>query len=182
MKTTAYWVTGTLVLVIAGAGMAAAHSAPGKGRGGEHGAAIFEMFDSNGDGRVTQAEMDALRAERFAEADANSDGLLSAEEMAAFAEARRAERDANRRSQRIGRMIDHLDKDEDGMISLEEISAEGPARMFERLDSNEDGAITREEAEAARGAMRERRGKDHAGRGHGDGEHRRGTPWLLRAN
>jgi len=46
------------------------------------------------------------------------------------------------------RMMERLDTDGDGVISLAEFTQ--PPDLFERLDLNEDGSITREEAEQAR--------------------------------
>lgn len=41
----------------------------------------FEAFDTNGDGVITQAEMDAVGVAKFAEMDTNGDGFLDADEM-----------------------------------------------------------------------------------------------------
>ena len=51
--------------------------------GGQGGGAqrMLEMFDRNGDGEVTEAEIEAVRADRFAGADADGDGTLGLEEF-----------------------------------------------------------------------------------------------------
>lgn len=184
MKTT-YWITGALVLALGAAGAASAHGFGDKSRGEDRGAMMmFDRFDTDGDGTITQAEIDALRATQFAAADADGDGFLTAEEMAAHADKMRAER----RAERMNDMLGRLDTDGDGKLSAEEAAAAGPVTMFERLDANEDGAISREEIAEARGKMRgmgEGRGRHERGEGHGrgDGQGRgvegRGMPWWM---
>lgn len=44
---------------------------------------VFGMFDTNGDGKATLAEIEAVQAKRFDELDTNHDGMLSPEEMEA---------------------------------------------------------------------------------------------------
>ncbi|WP_316014210.1 calcium-binding protein [Roseobacter sp. HKCCA0434] len=117
----------------------------------------FDSLDADGNGEITQAELDAHRAARFAEADTNGDGELDAAELAAMAEARRAERAA--------RMVARADADGSGGISLDEMpGSDRRGDRFERIDANGDGAISREEAEEARGHRR----------GHRDGRPGRG--------
>ncbi len=57
----------------------------------------FDRLDTNKDGVITRAEMEARRAERFAKIDTNGDGIISLEEFNARAEARftRADKDGN---------------------------------------------------------------------------------------
>ncbi|MCC1492182.1 EF-hand domain-containing protein [Cognatishimia sp. F0-27] len=154
--------------------------AHGRERGGqgERGAAMFERFDANSDGSVTLDEMNAARDARFAEADADGDGALTVEEIVAFMEAQREERASRRAARGAERMIERLDSDDNGTLSVEEAGAL-PMRMFERLDADDDGAVTKAELEAAGDHMRERRGEgrrgDHKGRGHG-------APWWMPAD
>lgn len=107
----------------------------GKHRGG-HGARMLERYDSNEDGALTQAEIDAAREEQRARFDANGDGTLTLEEyQAMWIDARRE------------RMVDGfqaLDADGDGVITVEEF--ERPARnMVARLDRNGDDQLTRDD-------------------------------------
>jgi hypothetical protein len=74
---------GTLAL---GAAVFAGASVAG-GWGGHHGrdhhggaVFLFEQFDANQDGRLTQAEIDQVRQGRLAEFDQNGDGKLTLEE------------------------------------------------------------------------------------------------------
>jgi hypothetical protein len=111
----------------------------------------FSEIDANGDGALTQEEIQAFMSTRgqarFAETDANGDGSLSRDEMIAAADARR--------EGRIDSMIERLDTDGDGALSQEEL-AEGRDRFqgrrggriearFERMDANDDGTISQEE-------------------------------------
>jgi len=150
--------TAAVIGIASTAVIATAHdrgNGPGKGHGP---AALFERFDTNGDGTITKAEVEAAAAARFTEADSNGDGVLSAEEMTAAAEGRRA----NRRAERIAKRIEMHDANGDGMLSLEEVTAaagDGRAnKMFEHLDTDGDGTITKAEAEAAKPMRRGGRG------------------------
>ncbi|MEO1790141.1 MAG: EF-hand domain-containing protein [Pseudomonadota bacterium] len=148
-------------LLIAGVGAAAlmAPMAEARGPGGER--VTFETLDADGDGQVTQADLDALRENRFAEFDANGDGAVSEEEFMARA--------AGQASDRAAEMFARLDADGDGVLSRDVIEqgrgGDRAGRMIERLDTDGDGAISAEEFEAAserRAGMRERFGR-HGG-------------------
>ncbi|WP_169719114.1 EF-hand domain-containing protein [Brevundimonas aveniformis] len=71
--------------------------------------------DSDGDGRISQAEFVAGAVQRFDNGDANRDGTLTADEVRAGMEARRSER----RDQMFARM----DANGDGSISRAEFDA-----------------------------------------------------------
>lgn len=123
---------------LSAAPMALAQQGPG-GQGHR-----FEELDANSDGKITQAEMEAHRAARFAAADTDGNGSLSASEMTATAEQRKADRAA--------RMIERIDANGDGEVSQEEL-ANGSKRRgngFDRMDANGDGEITKAEFEAAK--------------------------------
>ena len=136
-------------------------------RGGGHGGMEAHMaeLDTNGDGDISKAEIEAHRAAMFAEADTNSDGALSPEEMIAHHEAKMAERKAKMQA----RMFAKMDADGDGAISVEEFDSR-PMRGFDRLDADDDGVITEEERAAAKSRWEERRGKWHKRSGAPDAE------------
>lgn len=144
---TARWNTGLLLglLVAMGAGSLAL-AAPGGARDADRTEIREEMFnrlDSNGDGQFTREDLEEQAASRFEENDTNADDFLSADELKAATEKRISER-AERMS---ARMLERLDEDGDGQLSLEEASAGGKRseRIFERADADGDGVITRAE-------------------------------------
>jgi hypothetical protein len=62
------------LLGLCGASVALAHDGAGPGR-------HFARLDTDGDGKVSLAEMKKMTEERFAKLDTNKDGFLVAEEM-----------------------------------------------------------------------------------------------------
>jgi len=126
---------------------------------GQHGAAgerLFETFDANQDGTLTQAEVDQARQAQLAEFDADGNGSLDLEEYQALW------LDAMRE-----RMVDQFqahDDDGDGMVTAEEFG-ERFSGIVIRLDADDDGQVTLEE-------LRERGMRGH----HRRGEHRDGPP------
>ena len=120
----------------------------------------FDDVDANGDGKVTQDEIAAHGAARFAAADTDCDGSLSVDEMVANMDRKREER------MRKGaeRMIERRDANDDGQLTADEMTPRNGDRMFARLDADKDGAISKEEMEDAR--------KSHKGQRKGErGEH-----------
>ena len=105
---------GFIALIVAAAGTIGAGAALARGGHGFKGPQMtFEQLDADGSGEVTQAEMEAAKAARFASADADGDGVLSAAELAAQASSGIAERTA--------KMIERCDEDGDGPLSQEEM-------------------------------------------------------------
>ena len=136
-----------MVLVIGGIAVAGAGAAySGKGgyhgdyRGGHHGGrhmgALLEFYDADGDGKLTQAELDSGRSEQHAAFDSDGDRQLSLEEYEAlWLEAMRS------------RMVDrfqHLDEDGDGLVTVVEYT-EPLSDLVARKDRNGDGALSRED-------------------------------------
>ncbi|MEA3034194.1 MAG: hypothetical protein QOH86_2210 [Sphingomonadales bacterium] len=113
------------------------------------------------------------RAEVFAHLDANHDGVVTRDEfMNAGPGDTRVERRrvfvmrdgegpgrgpgmGTRGGGMHGRMIERMDSNHDGRVSLAEAEARA-LEAFDRADANHDGVVTPEERQAARGAMRER--------------------------
>jgi Ca2+-binding EF-hand superfamily protein len=107
------------------------------GHGFHGGAWLFETFDVNDDGTLTQAEIEEVRQSRLTEFDANGDGSLSLEEyQALWVDAMR--------ERMVDRFQDH-DDDGDGLVTAEEFG-EPFDRIVSRLDDNGDGQVTEEEA------------------------------------
>lgn len=140
---------------------------PGAGMGKGMGPMFdFDTLDTDKDGTVTRAELDAARTARVDNADANGDGLLSLDELKALHLAQMSPRIEARAKQ----MIAHLDADGDGQLSVSELAAgPGPAMMFNRLDANGDGALSQDEADRA--------GPRGRGPGRGYGHHGGGWFW-----
>jgi len=110
----------------------------------------FEEVDANGDGKITQDEMQARAATRFGEADSDGDGAISRDEMMAKAMARA--------ETRVDRMMDRMDADDDGKISqaeMQQMRGKHMGRMIKRMDTDGDGSLS----------------KDEFGKGHRKGHH-----------
>lgn len=138
LATTAVLLTAGVVAV-AVAGPRGGCSGPMGGAGihrGAGGPMLFETFDRDGDGRVTAAEIEAVRADRFARFDRDGDGALAlAEFQPLWAETARP------------RMVDRfqaLDADGDGAVTAAEFDRP-MARMLRRGDADGDGAIDAED-------------------------------------
>lgn len=157
---TKYLLAGATAALVAAVAMAA----PGGNR--------FAKLDSDGNGSVTRAEIDAKAAERFAKLDGDRDGFVTKAEMSALHQARKAKRaeraekrggdhakHAEHRGERAGKRGDHFarrDANGDGRISLAEFQA-GGAKRFERLDADKNGTVTQAEMDQARAAWKARR-------------------------
>lgn len=138
---------GAAALVGVAAYAGAAHSSGwGHGYGHDggkrgHMMAMFQEFDADDDGRVTQSEMDAARAMRFSNADDDNSTSISIDEF------QNMWMDFMR-----PRMVDKfqmLDDDGNGEISEDEFAA--PFRMALRhMDRNDDGAISMKEMKRKR--------------------------------
>jgi hypothetical protein len=115
--------------------------------------ADFATLDADGDGAITEADIEARAAARFAQADADGSGGLTAAEMVAMAEIIRQEQMAARLSERLAR----IDDSADGEIQIEELTARAPSpvHFFDRFDSDNDGAISTAEYEAGKALMAE---------------------------
>lgn len=108
--------------------------------GGEHGGKrmmrMLERYDTNGDGALTKDEVLGARAEQFKKFDSDGDGMLTLDEYQGLW------MDAMRE-----RMVDRFqqhDDDGDGKISAEDFS-ERYGRMMTWMDRNEDGKIDRDD-------------------------------------
>jgi Ca2+-binding EF-hand superfamily protein len=113
--------------------------------GGKHQGGLYKHFDevdANSDGFVTQDEMSAHHAERFAANDTNGDGALSKDEMRTAM--------MGKMEQRLDHMFAKKDKNSDGMLDASEMGGRR-MQMFGKIDKDGDGKISREEAKNMRG-------------------------------
>jgi len=110
-----------------------------RGWGGKHGGfggpvRMLEQFDTDGDGRLTQVEIDTARTDRFAKYDADGDGALSLEEFSGlFLEVSRP---------MMVRAYQKLDPNGDASVTVEEFDRPF-ANLVERHDRDGDGALSR---------------------------------------
>lgn len=111
---------------------------------------LFETYDTDGDGRITREEIDAVRTDRFTRFNADGSEGLSLEEFEGLW--------LEQRRPRMVRAFQRFDRDGDGVVTVEEF--ERPvARMMLMLDRNRDGALSLEDRGRGRG-MRGMRGDD----------------------
>lgn len=134
----------------------------GPGRGAKH---MFEKFDQNGDGVITQDEVNAVIEARFKAADKDGNGSVTLDE---FSEAALAES----KPMQV-RMFQRLDRDGDGTVTTEEFN-KATDRMFSRLDRDGDGFLAP--------APRDEAGKDKPAKdqdGDRDGKGRRDRDGMM---
>lgn len=106
----------------------------------------FEELDANGDGQVTQEEMQAQRSQRFTNADTDRDGQLSVEEVQAARQ--------QRTNDRVAKMFEKHDANNDGYLSEDELPKQRRAdKMFDRIDADNSGGISEQEFADAKDKM-----------------------------
>jgi hypothetical protein len=104
--------------------------------GGLHRGERLERFDANGDGKLTQGEVDQTRHERFASFDADNDGKLSLPEyQALWSDAMRS---------RMVARFHSLDDDGDASVTSEEFLAPF-GKVVSRMDRDDNGELTSDE-------------------------------------
>lgn len=108
--------------------------------------AVFDLIDTDRDGFVSRAEMDAERTARFTALDRDKDGFVTRPEMIAGPGQGRA----GYRPEETQAMLAAYDLDGDGRISQEEVT-ESLARtdVFANMDVDANGMLNRDEAAAA---------------------------------
>ncbi|MEF2070721.1 EF-hand domain-containing protein [Consotaella aegiceratis] len=111
----------------------------GRGGHGRHGPGManqLQTFDRNGDGTITQAEIDQARQDQIGQYDADKNGALSLDEYQTLWSAQRRER-----------MVDAFqayDADGDGQVTPDEFNGRF-AGMIARFDRNGDGQLSQDD-------------------------------------
>jgi Ca2+-binding EF-hand superfamily protein len=128
----------------------------------------FDKLDANHDGSISRSEFDGAMAARAEHRREGGPGMGNGR-MGRGAD-REAMRDGAPRGGRMAHrgggmggmggfganMLERLDSDHDGRVSLAEAQARALA-MFDRADANRDGTVTQDERRAARERFREAR-------------------------
>jgi len=151
-------VMGLIGLGFGAVAVADGHKGKHKGMHAEKRAAMLEQYDANGDGKLDEAERDAVRLSRFAEIDVDGNGTLTKQEVTDHKIAKMTER--------IDAHFAKEDIDGDGVISAEEFGSTRKAKrgerkekrkarraeMLDKFDADGDGKLSEAERAAARDA------------------------------
>jgi len=131
-------------------------------------ALVFVSFDTDGDLRITQAELETGIAREFARADSNHDGSISPLEYQAWAASALG-------GDSLPPFRLDFDRNVDNVITQKEFHDELAAR-FHSYDANNDGAVTRDEFLRDIGQVRAptQNRQDDGGFGRGEGRRGRG--------
>ncbi|MCC2603955.1 EF-hand domain-containing protein [Planctobacterium marinum] len=108
---------------------------------------FMDLYDSNGDEKVTQEEFQNVRDEHFKRSDENNDGLLTEQEYVLEFEDRldkQIEKSYEAQVKQAYVRFGVLDKNEDKAMTFSEYMQSG-FRSFTRHDTNEDGLISLED-------------------------------------
>ena len=147
-------------------------SRAGGGRHGGHqgsgrGPSLIERFDTDQDGKLTQAEIDQARDDRLARFDTDGDGRLSLKEFEALW--------LDHVRERMVDSFQYLDNDGDGAITGAEYR-DPFASIVADKDKNDDGALERGELRRRHDPARRHGGKHRqkSERHHGDSRHQGG--------
>jgi Ca2+-binding EF-hand superfamily protein len=122
--------------------------------GAERKEAMFEMMDTNGDGKISAEEHAAGAKKMFQTMDADNDSKVTAAEMDAAHEkiTGKPKSVAHGHEMSAADKIKMIDSNHDGVLSADEHEA-GSKTMFEKMDTDKDGFVTKAEMEAGHAKM-----------------------------
>ncbi|MGJ8544817.1 MAG: EF-hand domain-containing protein [Sulfitobacter sp.] len=134
---------GILAIALAGVGLVAPAAYAERG---DHGAAMFQKLDVDGNGEVSVDELNAAAKARFDAADADGDGALTQDEMKAARKAQKEERKEKRgerremsKEDRAAKMLERFDKNEDGALDAAELAEMGEMHDGMKKHGKHDG-------------------------------------------
>jgi Ca2+-binding EF-hand superfamily protein len=117
----------------------------------------FDMFDTDGDGKVLISELPEPIQKFLGRADADKDGFITKEEVTRIA-ARGPGGAAGAVPMSPESLLQNFDGNNDGKLSKDELTALPPGFPVARLDANGDGELTKEEIESKIGELRKMAG------------------------
>lgn len=121
-----------------------ADAIPGRSSARGHDKAGFlATYDTDKDGKVSDAEFRVVRGAQYGTFDLNGDGRVAEDEYVGEYSQRLEQDLAKRREMQLKQAhvrYGVLDRDEDKNMTLDEFNASGD-RIFSRLDSNGDGIV-----------------------------------------
>lgn len=119
--------------------------------GGQDSDKRFKMMDTDGDGKISRAEHAVAARQMFLQCDTNHDGIVTVAEMEATA-ALRGEK-PSKHDKTAAEKIQMLDRNGDGQLTAAE-NEDGSDRMFTAMDTNGDGYLSKEECKDSEKAMK----------------------------
>jgi hypothetical protein len=161
-------------LLAVGAGAAAAQGGMGPMMGGDERGIEFVAIDTDGNGSLSRAELQARAVARLGRIDESGDGMLTREElilampgphggmMSVFAA------DPGERS--VDRLLALMGATEAGQVELDALADRRVNMLLAFVDTDRDAAISEAEAAAMREHGRRHRGGDGRGRDRDDGD------------
>ncbi len=171
-------VTIRIALILTALILAACHGGPPGGSGGfpkpqpeitglPYASSSFPTMattlDADGDGGVSQQEIEAYLSQRFTFLDADGNGTVTRDE---FRSAEERDKTLQRQKQEyLDRTFGRLDSDSDGQLTKQELLA-GAAQRFMRTDLNGDGLLTSDDIISSEGSPQH---NVRGGRGRGFG-------------
>jgi Ca2+-binding EF-hand superfamily protein len=113
---------------------------------------MFQMMDTDRDGKISPAEHAAGSRMMFQKMDANHDGKVTAAEMDVFHAKMAVGQKATPMTMSSAEKIKAIDTNGDGALSAEEHAA-GSKMMFDKMDTDKDGYLSKAELEAGHAKM-----------------------------
>lgn len=114
---------------------------------------MFDRADTDKNGTLSEAEVQAAAEKIFARRDTNKDGVL---DTADARPDRKGKGHGKKGEERAERMLKRIDTNKDGKISQDEMLAYATA-TFERFDADKNGEVTKAEVDTKREAFRDAR-------------------------